>query len=51
MGVKGDMKGDGFQNGGTVIVKKGGKLIFEHLQEDAAELCRANSVFKFRASF
>ena len=37
MGVKGDMKGDAFQNGGTIIVEKGGKLIFEHRQEDAAE--------------
>lgn len=36
MNIKGDMKGDGFQNGGALIVDKGGKQIFEYIQEDAS---------------
>ena len=37
MGISGDMKGDAFQNGGALVVDKGGKLLFEYIQEDAAE--------------
>jgi prostamide/prostaglandin F2alpha synthase len=36
MGITGDMKGDGFQNGGALIVAKGGKQLFEYIQEDAS---------------
>lgn len=36
MGISGDMKGDGFQNGGALIIDKGGKQLFEFIQEDAS---------------
>lgn len=36
-GVGGDMKGDGFQNGGAMVIDKGGKLLYEYRQEDASE--------------
>lgn len=36
MGIKGNMKGDGFQNGGALVVDKGGKQLFEYIQEDAS---------------
>jgi prostamide/prostaglandin F2alpha synthase len=46
MGVKGDMKGDAFQNGGALIVDKGGKSLFEYRQEDAAEQITAEQILK-----
>ena len=33
----GDMKGDGYQNGGTLIVDKGGKLLLQYIQENPAD--------------
>lgn len=46
MGIKGDMKGDGFQNGGALIVDKKGKLLYEYRQEDAAEMITAEEILK-----
>ncbi len=43
-GVGGDMKGDGFQNGGAMIVDKGGKLLYEYRQEDASEHISADEI-------
>jgi hypothetical protein len=31
------MKGDGFQNGGALVVDRNGKLLLEYRQEDASE--------------
>lgn len=44
-GVGGDMKGDGFQNGGAIIVDKGGKLLYEYRQDDASEQISAEEIF------
>ena len=46
MGVSGDMQGDGFQNGGTIIVEKGGKLLYEYKQLDASEQVSAEQILK-----
>ncbi|CAF0714769.1 unnamed protein product [Brachionus calyciflorus] len=46
MGIKGDLKGDGFQNGGALIVDKNGKLLLEYRQEDAAEMIKAEDILK-----
>ena len=46
MGISGDMKGDGFQNGGTLVVAKGGKLLFEHRQLDVAEHISPDDILK-----
>ena len=46
MNVGGDMKGDGFQNGGTLIVDKKGKQLYEYRQEDAAEHISAEEILK-----
>ena len=46
MGIKGDMKGDGFQNGGTLVVAQGGKLLYEYRHEDAAEHISAEEILK-----
>uniref|UniRef100_A0A6M2DNJ6 Prostamide/prostaglandin F synthase n=1 Tax=Xenopsylla cheopis TaxID=163159 RepID=A0A6M2DNJ6_XENCH len=37
LGVGGDMKGDGLQNGGALVVQKGGKVLFEFKQDGPAE--------------
>lgn len=46
MGIKGDLKGDGFQNGGTLIVDKNGKQLYEYRQEDASEHISAEEILK-----
>jgi len=43
--INGDLKGDGFQNGGALIVDKGGKQLFEYIQDDAAEQITAEQIF------
>ncbi len=43
-GVGGDMRGDGFQNGGAIIVDKGGKLLYEYRQDDASEQISADEI-------
>lgn len=40
------MKGDGFQNGGAMIVDKGGKLLYEYRQDDASEQISADEILK-----
>ena len=46
MGLSGDMKGDGFQNGGALIVDKNGKQLYEYIQEDASEHISADEILK-----
>ncbi len=46
MGISGDMKGDGFQNGGALIVDKGGKQLYEFIQEDASIQITKEEIFK-----
>ena len=46
IGVGGDMKGDGFQNGGALVIDKNGKLLLEYKQEDAADHVSAEDVLK-----
>ena len=38
--------GDGFQNGGALIVGKNGKQLYEYIQEDAADHISAEEIFK-----
>lgn len=40
------MAGDGYQQGGTIVVDKGGKLLFEFVQENFAEHAEPNSILK-----
>ena len=35
--VGGDMRGDGFQNGGLLVVEKGGKVLYSFIQENPAD--------------
>ncbi len=37
MGLGGDLKGDGYQNGGALVVDAGGKTLLAYVQEDAAD--------------
>jgi hypothetical protein len=38
------MKGDGFQNGGALIVDKGGKELYQYQQDDASEMISASEI-------
>jgi hypothetical protein len=38
------MKGDGFQNGGALVVDRKGKLLLEYRQEDAADHVKESDV-------
>jgi prostamide/prostaglandin F2alpha synthase len=33
-GIKGNLKGDGYQLGGTVVLDQEGAIVFKHLQDD-----------------
>lgn len=45
--ITGDMKGDGFQNGGTIIVSAGGKeCLLNFVQEDPADHVALEDVLK-----
>ena len=46
MNINGDLKGDGFQNGGALIVDKGGKQLYEYIQDDAADHISAEEIYK-----
>lgn len=46
LGIKGDLNGDGFQNGGALVVDKNGKLLLEYRQEDAAEMVTDVDILK-----
>jgi len=37
LGLGGNMAGDGYQNGGALVVKQGGETLFHFVQEEAAE--------------
>lgn len=46
MNIHGDLKGDAFQNGGALLVDKGGKQLFELIQEDSAEHISPEQIYK-----
>lgn len=46
MNLGGNMSGDGYQNGGTLVVDKGGKLLLFYKQEDASEHVAIEDVLK-----
>ena len=46
MNIKGDIKGDGFQNGGAVVIAKGGNVLLEYVQEDPADHVSEEEVLK-----
>lgn len=37
LGLGGDMAGDGYQNGGALVVGKGGETLFHYVQEEAPD--------------
>lgn len=45
-GVSGDMKGDGFQNGGLLVVDVGGKVLYSFIQEHVAEHANNEDIIK-----
>lgn len=45
-GVGGDMKGDGYQNGGLIVVEKGGKLLYSYVQENPADHPNNDDILK-----
>ncbi|KAF6019006.1 hypothetical protein EB796_022682 [Bugula neritina] len=42
----GDLKGDGLQNGGTLVVEKGGKVLLNFVQTNVAEHVEPSDVLK-----
>lgn len=44
--IKGDTKGDGFQNGGTLVIDKGGSILYEFTQENPADHVSDEDVLK-----
>jgi prostamide/prostaglandin F2alpha synthase len=46
MNIYGDTKGDGFQSGGALIVDKGGKQLYEFIQQDTADHISAEEIYK-----
>jgi prostamide/prostaglandin F2alpha synthase len=44
--VGGDLRGDGFQNGGALVVGTGGRVLLEFKQEDPTEVVSTDSVLK-----
>jgi len=46
LNVGGDMKGDGFQNGGALVLDKNGKVLLDYRQEDAADHVNEKDVLK-----
>jgi hypothetical protein len=46
MGVSGNFKGDGFQNGGALVVNTNGRVLYEFRQEDPTEQCSVEQVLK-----
>jgi prostamide/prostaglandin F2alpha synthase len=45
MALGGDLKGDGYQNGGALVVDKNGKQLYEYIQKDASEHISAEEIF------
>lgn len=46
MNIKGDVKGDGFQNGGALVIDRNGNQLLEFRQEDPADHVSAEDVLK-----
>jgi prostamide/prostaglandin F2alpha synthase len=44
--VTGDIKGDGFQQGGALVVDKGGKSLFEFVQLEASDHISHEDILK-----
>lgn len=40
------MKGDGYQNGGLLVVEKGGKLLYSYMQENPADHANNDDILK-----
>lgn len=45
-GVGGDLRGDGFQNGGLLVVGKGGKVLYSFVQENPADHAANEDILK-----
>lgn len=42
----GNLKGNGLQNGGTIVVEKGGKLLLKYVQTNPAEHVNLTDILK-----
>jgi prostamide/prostaglandin F2alpha synthase len=42
----GDLKGDAFQNGGLLVVEKGGKVLYSFIQENPADHAQNEDILK-----
>ena len=40
------MRGDGFQNGGLLVVEKGGKVLYTFIQENPADHANNEDILK-----
>ena len=40
------MRGDGYQNGGLLVVEKGGKVLYSFIQENPADHAQNEDVLK-----
>lgn len=49
-GITGNMSGDGFQNGGLLIVKEG-KIIYSFIQENPADHASNEDILKVKYDF
>ncbi|KAI9559979.1 hypothetical protein GHT06_013987 [Daphnia sinensis] len=45
-GVGGDLRGDGYQNGGLLVVGKGGKVLYSFVQENPADHAANEDILK-----
>jgi prostamide/prostaglandin F2alpha synthase len=45
-GIEGDLKGDGFQNGGALAVNRNGRQLLKYKQKDPSEYVKPSDVFK-----
>jgi hypothetical protein len=46
MGIKGDIRGDGYQSGGALVVDTNGIVLHEFIQEDPADHISENDILK-----
>ena len=48
LGLGGDLKGDGYQNGGALVVEKGGETLFQYVQKSAPEHASNEEILKVK---
>lgn len=51
LGLGGDIKGDGYQNGGALVVDKGGNTLYTYVQETTADHANNSEILKVMPTF